>query len=1386
MASIKPLYINAAGLEAQAASGDTVPVDYGGTGLSSLTANSYLRAVSSSAFELRTPAQVLADIGALSTTGTAASATVLATARTINGTSFNGSANITTANWGTARTLTIGTTGKSVNGSANVAWSLTEIGAAPTVHTHVAADITDLQAQLSGRVERNTLQLNTDGTVPDGYFTGNSDTLTLKYSNNSTGSTGYPTEFGATLSVIMEKQAARSFDLHMPTNSPNNLYFRGYSSTAVPTAWKTIALLQNANTWSGKQSIGGGMNMGNDVLLEYGSGGAAIRGTSTGSIVIAAGSAAGAGIRIRPNGDTVTTGQVAIDTDGIVVATGFSGPLTGNATTATTLATARTINGTSFNGSANITTSNWGTARTLTIGGTGKSVNGSANVAWSLADIGAASADDVTTIQTGIGGDNQVGNGNFYTGTTVGWTSGNGSIGSATGTRTIVDSTLSSSGKAYRIDVANLPTNGYMEVVSNTSIKPIRVNASERAFVSVYARGSAGVRVFLQIRWNDETGAAISYTGTPSGAPYLTNETWTRYTHSGLAPANAVTANVYVRVYGNTATDQWFEFSHISLQVGAVGTGYAPSIDELRNDFNNLITTPNVWNQLQTFNGGWTLPNNKFGLLGTGGGSVRGTDTGSVVLSSGTGGNGYIYVRPNGDTSTTFQTVFYASGNVDMPTVRAGASTPNAAGAVMLELVSERSWQFRQRNTGATTQLELYDMTGAKDFVLANNSNTNVIVMNPTNSSISATTFTGSLTGNATTATTATSAATLTTARTINGTSFNGSANITTSNWGTARNITIGSTTKSVNGSGNVSWTLAEIGAVDATGFVKKVGDTMTGDLTVSANVSGQMVRAGFPVDLVFAQVRSLGDGSSIVWWESILKSTGGPGGESWYRAKSHVWTNAQGNIIATLETGGTFTAYNQVAAKSFLMNDTTATSVVQGNLSIYDSLNARGVMYFGGKVANTGNKIRILNPDTSTSVRIDAVTADASAFAQMNFYASQFTFITGRIGFNGYLNSTANLAVLSAAGGTVYLRPNGADSNTGASYVDSSGAMTVNGQLWVGGHALFRGNGRNVKLFDNNNDTECVDIGAGIGTGTDRGGYVINRNAGGELSLWGRNGSVQLRLGMRDGVAGNVAQLNVPILFSAPAMDPNNAATWSILTTGSYGGGIGMRDNAGNGNYFGGMYVGSGQMYIGVGAPNEAGIRASVVIKNDYQWYFTGNTINVEGSSPTIRCYDNDQGFTSWIHHNDGNHGFLAHNSFSWACFRNSGNDWQCQNNIIAYASDRRLKKNIVDAPNDIVEHFFENVRIRQFDWDEEKIAHYKVGIKPRLGEVGAVAQEMQAVYADAVAVNEAHNQIKTKDNPNPEKPNFLTIDWTKTVPLLIAEVQNLRRRVAQLENRA
>ena len=70
---------------------------------------------------------------------------------------------------------------------------------------------------------------------------------------------------------------------------------------------------------------------------------------------------------------------------------GFIGNLQGNASTATKLQTARTINGTAFDGTANITTANWGSTRNFYIAdasaahtGSAVSVNGSSNVTLKL------------------------------------------------------------------------------------------------------------------------------------------------------------------------------------------------------------------------------------------------------------------------------------------------------------------------------------------------------------------------------------------------------------------------------------------------------------------------------------------------------------------------------------------------------------------------------------------------------------------------------------------------------------------------------------------------------------------------------------------------------------------------------------------------------------------------------------------------------------------------------------------------------------------------------------------------------------------------------------------------------------------------------------------
>ena len=101
-----------------------------------------------------------------SISGNAGTATTLATARNINGTSFNGSSSITTANWGTARNITIGSTTRSVNGSAAYSWSLADIGAAATSHSH--GNITNAGA--IGSTANLPLITTTSGVVTTGSF----------------------------------------------------------------------------------------------------------------------------------------------------------------------------------------------------------------------------------------------------------------------------------------------------------------------------------------------------------------------------------------------------------------------------------------------------------------------------------------------------------------------------------------------------------------------------------------------------------------------------------------------------------------------------------------------------------------------------------------------------------------------------------------------------------------------------------------------------------------------------------------------------------------------------------------------------------------------------------------------------------------------------------------------------------------------------------------------------------------------------------------------------------------------------------------------------------------------------------------------------------------
>lgn len=291
-----------------------------------------------------------------SVSGNAGTATKLQTVRQINGTNFDGTANITTANWGTARTITIGNTGKSVNGSGNVSWSLSEIGAAAASHTHSYLPLS------GGTVTGNTkLQL--------GY--------TVHKANSGSGSSGYLkiATFTVTSSYI---------------NQPVRLFIaqRGRTLNELEILFNNVnSVVATLNTFSKIGNIAAYLHKSSDSVWDL-----YIQKTEAHDCIEVTDFTKGeymSGLTVKwvdtfaeslPSG-AVSASNKALGTN-----------ISGNAATATKLQTVRTINGTNFDGSANITTANWGTARTLTVGNTGKSVNGSGNVSWSLSEIGAAPA----------------------------------------------------------------------------------------------------------------------------------------------------------------------------------------------------------------------------------------------------------------------------------------------------------------------------------------------------------------------------------------------------------------------------------------------------------------------------------------------------------------------------------------------------------------------------------------------------------------------------------------------------------------------------------------------------------------------------------------------------------------------------------------------------------------------------------------------------------------------------------------------------------------------------------------------------------------------------------------------------------------------------------
>lgn len=205
----------------------------------------------------------------------------------------------------------------------------------------------------------------------------------------------------------------------------------------------------------------------------------------------------------------------------------------------------------------------------------------------------------------------------------------------------------------------------------------------------------------------------------------------------------------------------------------------------------------------------------------TGGGQYQSCKVkGTIYYITGNHNQGHVIDIP-------FEAIMYAySGTADSMLNQSTLYLPLYCTWDMIRIVryNNNSWEVQVRQPSDWTNISLeYTVTNSGGSVsagqftntsysstVANNYSTNV--SRPTSSY----------------ANRAASADRLTTARSINGTNFDGTANITTSYWGTARNFTIGNTTRSVNGSGNVSWSFADIGGAPAShshNYINSRGD---------------------------------------------------------------------------------------------------------------------------------------------------------------------------------------------------------------------------------------------------------------------------------------------------------------------------------------------------------------------------------------------------------------------------------------------------------------------------------------------------------------------------------------------------------------------------------
>ncbi|QXR75184.1 phage tail protein [Salmonella enterica] len=329
--------------------------------------------------------------GNQNTTGNAASATKLQTARTIGGVSFNGTANIdlpgvnktgnqsTTGNAATATKLQTARTinGVSFDGTANISLSPANIGcpASPTGWLETGdngASITTEQLVTLLRdngafnakvwIARCAWAYANSASIPDSETGCGIIPLAgavIEVFNNGSSSNNYTIRITtATTTSVSGALTNAEFVYVFNGTSYSPGWRRAYNTKNKPTAADVGALPLSGGALTGGLTAAGEIisKSANGLRIAYGNYGFFIRndGSSTYFMLTNSGNSLGTYNSLRPLIINNANGAVSIG-NGLNVTGGINGSLNGNASTATKLQTARKISSVAFDGSSDIT-----------------------------------------------------------------------------------------------------------------------------------------------------------------------------------------------------------------------------------------------------------------------------------------------------------------------------------------------------------------------------------------------------------------------------------------------------------------------------------------------------------------------------------------------------------------------------------------------------------------------------------------------------------------------------------------------------------------------------------------------------------------------------------------------------------------------------------------------------------------------------------------------------------------------------------------------------------------------------------------------------------------------------------------------------------------------